>query len=423
MSDPHGKHSDSGSSPQGPSSPPSTLAPTAAPLTELARLRSEVSTLKHLLDAHEISAIAEATRAETALKDLRASIATRDAQIHLIHELVEASRDAVVVLDDRWIVRFMNDSAKQEIAQGNDISGHILHKVYTSFDRTTFYPRYEQVMRDRVTMAFEDFHALRQRWYVVKVAPVGKGIAIFFHDITERKKQEAAIARTEKLAAVGRLASSISHEINNPLESIVNLLYLIEHGDSALADIRSYAALASTELQRVSHIVTQTLKFHRQSTHAQATSVAGILESVVSLFQGRMATLDIRVHRRFAAADQLTCFAGDMRQVFANLVGNALDALAGKGEIWLRTRLTRDWKTGRAGIRIVVADNGCGMSENTRSSLFEAFFTTKPATGTGLGLWVSAEIIANHQGWVRVRSSEAPNRHGTVFALFFPLAG
>ncbi len=389
-------------------------------LGEVLRLRSEIATLRHLLEVHEETTLEQAVRAEQALKELRVSVAARVEQAHLVSELVEASRDAVLVLDEHWVVRYMNSAAKQAISQGAEFTGKSLHEVYPTLVQTSFYPRYQAVMRDRVAIAFEDFHQVRQRWYVVNVAPVGPGIAIFFLDVTERKKQEAALARTEKLAAVGRMASSISHEINNPLESVVNLLYLIEHSESAGPDMRTYAALATSELQRVSHIVTQTLKFHRQSTHAQAARMAEILESVVSLFQGRLATLSVELHRRLTEQDEIVCFAGDMRQVFANLVGNALDALSGRGNIWLRTRRGRDWQTGQTGLRVMVADDGCGMSGATQAGLFEAFFTTKPATGTGLGLWVSLEIIRNHRGWVRVRSTERVGRSGTVFSLFFP---
>ncbi|RXH54541.1 two-component system sensor histidine kinase NtrB [Granulicella sibirica] len=387
---------------------------------ELLRLRSEVHTLRHLLEVHEATALTQAARAESALEDLRHAAKARESQALLVHELIEASRDAVLVMDEHWIIRYMNAAAIRTISDGEDLSGRMFLDVYPGVVETTFYPRYQQSMRDRTAITFEDFNSMRQRWYVVNVAPVGPGIAIFFQDITERKKQEVALARTEKLAAVGRLASSISHEINNPLESIVNLLYLIEHSEAAGPDMKTYASLAASELQRVSHIVTQTLKFHRQSTHAQSTRMTEILESVISLFQGRLATLQVKVQRKFASNDSIVCFAGDMRQVFANLFGNALDALRGKGDIHLRTRCTRDWKTGRPGLRVIVADNGCGMSEATQRGLFEAFFTTKPTTGTGLGLWVSLEIIRNHQGWVRVRSSETPGRSGTVFALFFP---
>ncbi len=392
-----------------------------AATAELSRLRSEVATLRHLLEVHEETALEQASRAEQALEELQRTAAAGVKQAQLVHELVDASPDAVLVLDADWTMQYMNTAAKQAIAADADLTGRKLLDAFPRLVDTRFYERYEIVMRDRTPMAFEDFHTMRQRWYVVNVAPVGQGIAIFFLDITERKKQEAALARTEKLAAVGRMASSISHEINNPLESVVNLLYLIEHMPGASTDMRTYAALASSEMQRVSHIVTQTLKFHRQSTHAQATRMSEILESVVSLFQGRLATLSVSLHRRFAARDEIVCFAGDMRQVFANLFGNALDALAGTGNLWLRIRPAVDWKTGQRGLRVMVADDGCGMSEATQAGLFEAFFTTKPATGTGLGLWVSLEIIRNHRGWVRVRSTERPGRSGTVFALFFPL--
>jgi signal transduction histidine kinase len=147
-----------------------------------------------------------------------------------------------------------------------------------------------------------------------------------------------------------------------------------------------------------------------------------ILEGVVSLFHGRIATRNIQLHRSYANDDKVVCFAGDMRQVLANLIGNALDATNINGRIWLRTHPSRDWRTGRTGLRILVIDDGCGMSEATRDNLFEPFFTTKPTTGTGLGLWVSEEIVRNHQGTITVRSSEEPGRSGTIFSVFLPVA-
>ena len=269
--------------------------------------------------------------------------------------------------------------------------------------------------------------------------------------ILDRELAEQALRRNEKLALVGRLASSISHEINNPLESVVNLLYLIEHSgpahsepddsetspcDSATAEVRAYARLAASELQRVSRIVTQTLAFHRQSTEVQRTSMAAILESVLGLFQGRLSAAPVRLHRRMDPDDEVVCLPGDLRQVFANLVGNALDALdasaaldavaalsappSAKRALWLRTRRSHNWATGEPGLRVTIADNGCGMTETTRKKLFEAFYTTKPNTGTGLGLWVSEGIIRSHGGRVQVRSSQTPGRSGTIFTIFFP---
>ena len=275
-------------------------------------------------------------------------------------------------------------------------------------------------MTQRRALSFEEIYPSRQRWYAVNAAPVGTGLAIFFRDVTERRRHDAMLQKTEKLAAVGRLASSISHEINNPLESVVNLLYLIEKAPAATDDLRTYASLAASELARVSHIVTHTLRFHRQSTRAAECRISEILESVLSLYQGRLATQKITIVREFAPKDAILCFAGDMRQVFANLIGNALDAMKGQGTLTLRTRMSHHWQTGVEGLRVTIADTGCGMDEATRQRIFEAFFTTKLATGTGLGLWVSEEIIRNHKGTVRVRSSEEPGNSGTVFSMFFP---
>jgi len=299
--------------------------------------------------------------------------------------------------------------------------GRHLFEIFPDLEHCHFGENYRRVMGERIALCFRDQNTLTGRCLEVNASPVGDGIAIFLRDVTDARRQEDALRKTEKLAAVGRLASSISHEINNPLESVVNLLYLIEHSDSAGDDMRMYAKLAASELQRVSHIVTQTLKFHRQSTKAQLCRMADILESVLSLFQGRLNGAPVRVHRRFDREDAICCLAGDMRQVFANLIGNALDALQRKGDLWLRTRRGHNHRTGEPGVRVVVADNGSGMSANTLKNLFEAFYTTKPSTGTGLGLWVSEGIIHNHGGCVRVRSSQAPGRSGTVFSVFFPL--
>ena len=209
-------------------------------------------------------------------------------------------------------------------------------------------------------------------------------MAYFFRDITERRRRDAALQRTEKLAAVGRMASSISHEINNPLESVTNLLYLMENSADAGSELRTYAQLAASELARVSHIVTQTLKFHRQSTRATDTRMSEILESVLALFQSRIVTLHVEVRREYAADDDMLCFAGDMRQVFANLIGNSLDAMStGGGTMRLRTRRAHSPFNGEPGIRITVADTGCGMSAAVQKSVFDAFFTTKGMTGSG----------------------------------------
>jgi signal transduction histidine kinase len=242
-------------------------------------------------------------------------------------------------------------------------------------------------------------------------------VGVILVETTERRRAEDALRRTEKLAAAGRLAATIAHEINNPLEAVTNLVYLIRRGklDPASAE---FADLAQHELARVSEITQQMLRFYRQSTLPSLSNVCELLESVLTLHQGRVTSLHVEVVRQYMPNVKLLCFAGELRQLFANLIGNALDAMApGGGRLLLRVRYA-----GTTGVRITVADSGSGMSPEVLRHIFEPFFTTKEAIGTGLGLWVSAEIVSKHNGKMRVRSRVRgeDGKGGTVFMVFFP---
>lgn len=246
------------------------------------------------------------------------------------------------------------------------------------------------------------------------------GIIVLGVDVTEGKRAELALVQTEKLAAVGRLASSIAHEINNPLESITNLLYLA-HQSSNVPEIHEYLDTAERELGRVSAISTQTLRFYKQSTKQQAVSCLELIGESLSIFKSRLANTDISVEKRKRACRLVVCFEGEIRQVLNNLIVNALDACPPQGgRLLLRSREGTDWKSGSKGLFITVADNGSGMSDQTRTRIFEPFFTTKGNTGIGLGLWVSCEIVKRHKGKLKVRSSQRPGGSGTVFTLFLP---
>jgi PAS domain S-box-containing protein len=246
------------------------------------------------------------------------------------------------------------------------------------------------------------------------------GVLVLGVDVTERKRTEAALLQSEKLAAVGRLSASIAHEINNPLEAVTNLLYLINEEKDLPEQARGFTHLAQQELARVSQIATQTLRFYRQPTARTAVRVSEQLDSVLKLYQGRLASASVEVVRDYRAAAPLLAFEGELRQVFTNLVGNALDASRNGGKMTLRTREATDWRTGRKGVRVTVADRGHGMSRETLRRIFEPFFSTKGITGTGLGLWVTLGIIQKHEGRIKVRSSESPEHHGTAFSVFIP---
>ena len=239
-------------------------------------------------------------------------------------------------------------------------------------------------------------------------------------EVTQQKKAEMALMQSEKLAAVGRLASSIAHEINNPLESITNLLYLAGSSDD-VTEIKDYIHTAERELRRVSAISNQTLRFHKQASNPQEVTCEDLMDSVVSMYQGRIVNSRVHIEERKRALEAVRCFEGEIRQVLSNLVNNAIDAMHSTGgRLLLRSRRGTNWIAGEKGLVITVADTGSGMSRETLKRLFEPFFTTKGIGGTGLGLWVSQEIMDRHRGRLCVRTSQRPGRSGTVFTLFLP---
>ncbi len=266
-------------------------------------------------------------------------------------------------------------------------------------------------------------------WNELSLSPIFNRDGLLTHfvgiqsDVTSRVEFEAALRESEKLAAVGRLAASIAHEINNPLESVMNLLYLArEAGDET--ESRGYLDQADKELQRVAQITTQSLRFYKQSTKPQAVLCTELLESVLDLYHGRFLNSSIRVERRERMNESIVCLESEIRQVLSNLVRNAVDAMHGPGgRLLVRSREATDWRSNRRGVVITLADTGSGISPETMGKLYKAFFTTKGIGGTGLGLWVSAEIIERHHGRLLVRSRDTVGASWTVFQLFLPYQG
>ncbi len=246
------------------------------------------------------------------------------------------------------------------------------------------------------------------------------GLVCMVQDIEDQRRAELALRQSEKLAAVGRLAASIAHEINNPLESVTNLVYLAHHSET-LGEVRGYLDTAEQELRRVSVISRQTLRFYKQSTNPRPVLCADLFEGVLSVYQGRIVNSHLCVQKRNRATTPILCFENEIRQVLSNLVGNAIDAMRpGGGRLLLRSRPATQGPTGRHGVLLTVADTGTGMSAAVLAKVFEPFFTTKGMNGTGLGLWVSSEIMERHGGRFKVRSRQKEGGSGTVFQLFLP---
>jgi PAS domain S-box-containing protein len=244
------------------------------------------------------------------------------------------------------------------------------------------------------------------------------GASDISRNITSQKRTEEAIRTAEKLAIVGRLASRLAHDINNPLTSITNLLYLLEN-ENLSEEGRRYLATTQHELSRVGHISNQALGFYKDSGKPVSASLAAILDDSLALRHNRCIVLGIDVLRDYKMSTTIDCHPGDLRQLMVNLLDNALDAMPSGGRLYIRTRLTTDWATNRRGVGITVADTGCGISAGTRSRLFEPFYTTREAS-TGLGLWACVHIADKYAGRISVRSTNTRDRNGSVFTVFLP---
>ena len=238
--------------------------------------------------------------------------------------------------------------------------------------------------------------------------------------LVERHAAEEALRKMEKLLVAGRLAATLSHEINNPLASVTNLLYLISVS-SSLNETKRYAEMATQELARVSEIVTENLRFHRESTTPVVVNIAEVVNTALKLYEARMAAAGISIERDFRECSTVVGKPGELRQLIRNLITNALDAIGRGGTLKIRVARAREHHNGsRPGVRVTVGDTGSGIRPEIRNTLFEPFVGTKGNTGTGLGLWVSSEIVRRHGGTIRVKSRVNSPFTGTVFSVFLP---
>jgi signal transduction histidine kinase len=239
--------------------------------------------------------------------------------------------------------------------------------------------------------------------------------------MVQYERAQEALRRSEKLAVTGRLAASIAHEINNPLEAVTNLLYLIRT-DPSPERLTSYLNNADQELARVTEITTQTLRFYREPNKAIKTELASVLQSVLVLYHSRLAAANITVDHeiRIPSATVLSS-PGELRQIIANIIGNSIDAMRHGGR--LRVQISgAKMRDGRDGIRLTICDTGSGIPGELLPRIFEPFITTKGETGTGLGLWVTHEIVKRNGWTMAVRSSQRPGHSGTLFSLHMPAA-
>jgi len=351
--------------------------------------------------------------------------------LQLQAQIIDQTHDAVISTDMRGVIRTWNRGAER-------IFGYTGEEVVGKNVSMMSLPEQENFLRKQIAAALAtgnmqtEIVARRKSGEMATVhlslsmmrsengEPTGVvGVAL---DISDQKRAEALLRNTERMTAMGRLAATIAHEINNPLESVTNVFYLLSRHPSLDKVGQAYLGIAEEELKRISHIVKQTLGFYRETERPVPVKISGVLDSVFELYEHRGDASGIQLSRKYESDATVNGYPGELRQIFSNLVVNAMEAVGEDGRVIIHVFRSRDWQHGgREGVRIAIADNGPGIAAASRARLFEPFFTTKGERGTGLGLWVTMGMVQKHKGTIRVRSSTAPERHGTVFSIFLPL--
>jgi PAS domain S-box-containing protein len=348
----------------------------------------------------------------------------------LARSILEHTREAIAVCDDDGRVLLANEALRNLCGRNplfEDLDDVLpLELPLDSGKQTKRFSVLSDMLQGKTIRAEQVIFRRDGQvfWLLLSAGPLLSGDQVMgsvltLVDVTKRKLAEKALLRSEKLAATGQLAATIAHEINNPLSAIFNLLYLIEN-ETSLEKVRDLAAGATNELARVSHITKQTLAFYRDSARPDEIRLSDLLDEIVALFKKEFEVKKIICEREYTIPGAMCGYPGELRQVFSNLIRNAIDAVPERGHIRLGIRRAR--RAGKDGVAVFVCDNGSGIEAGTRSRIFEPFFTTKGGKGTGLGLWVASDLVQKHGGMIRVRSSHIAGRTGSCFYVFLPVA-
>jgi signal transduction histidine kinase len=234
-----------------------------------------------------------------------------------------------------------------------------------------------------------------------------------------RLRAEEALRHAEKLASTGRLAATIAHEINNPLEAISNAIYLARSSSSS--EIPLYLKVADEELARVAQITKQTLGFYRETATPGVVRLSSVLDELLTLYRRKLEAKNLTVIKQYRSELEIWGLEGELRQVFANQIANAIYAMPKDGSLTIKIRRSKSWSNGQCpGTAVTLADTGSGISQESLTKIFDPFFTTKQDVGNGLGLWITHDIVTRHGGSIRARSKTHPGASGTIFTTFLP---
>ncbi len=334
--------------------------------------------------------------------------------------ILESISEGFLFVDRSWRIRYANQQAAEiGVLELPTIVGRNLWEVFPGIQRSSFAKAFREAMESGQIARVEDHYAPSNRWIHANAYPSGEGLSIFAQDVTERRIQQEKLLLSEKLAATGRLAATIAHEINNPLESVLNLIYLARTTNAPIEKVREYLSTAEKELTRVSHIARHTLGFYRETSVASNIDMPALIEEVLTVYDSRLRAAGVEVRKEISIVPAVRALRGELHQVFSNLVSNAIDAMREGGTLKISIREAGD-SFGR-GVLVAVEDTGEGIPAANLPRLFEPFFTTKLNAGTGLGLWVVRQFVASWGGTISVNSSSEADNHGTTFTIVLPL--
>jgi PAS domain S-box-containing protein len=361
-------------------------------------------------------------RVEERTEELRKS----QEQFRLRAEMIELASDAIVVRDMNGSVQFWNAGAETLYGWSREeMIGRDVHRVL----QTVFPVPIEEVDAALCGQGSWQGHLAQKTKSGSEIVVAcrktlndeGDAVLEVGRDITAQLRAEEALREAEKLAAMGRVAGIIAHEINNPLAAITNLFFLLRNHPSLDADARRFAELAEQELDRVSHITRQTLSFYRESKQPISVHLPELIESVLSLQESALQTSQIVLRRKFAASSVVCGFPVELRQVFLNLIVNAVQAMPDGGILEVRVREVTDWTKQDSMAAISILDTGIGIRPEDARRMFDPFFTTKSTKGTGLGLWISKGIVQKYEGRISYRSYRHANGYITCFRVLLPI--
>lgn len=334
--------------------------------------------------------------------------------------------DGLALVDSAGVVRRVNRTFLSLLGYAaSEAEGRPISEIFERRFELTFPEFLNRRQHEGILEVFSEPRWFRARFDSLQDDPDNHSGSVFLiTDITEHKKLQESLKFSERLATTGRLAHIIAHEINNPLEALSNLIYLASGEVSPDSEAHAYLEQASVELVRISQITKQVLAFHRDSKEPVQTRSDELLDAVLAMFRAQLLLSRVELLARVRCTQGVSVHPGEIRQVFSNLLSNGLDAVGSEGgQLRVRCSESTEEKTRRKGVRFTFSDTGPGIPANVLPKVFEAFYTTKESKGSGIGLWLSAEIVARHHGSIRVRTrTEGPHR-GTLFAVFLPSPG